>query len=65
MRWVRARGSSLRRAGFPGQPEVSVGERVPPVVVPQVDSRDTGQPQPTKILFRRRLPVEGAQRAPE
>src|SRR4029453_2996635 len=55
-------GKLAESAGFPGKPDVSAGEGVPPVVVPQGDSSNVGYPQPTKILGRRGLPVETAER---
>jgi hypothetical protein len=35
-------GKLAESAGFPGKPDVSAGEGVPPVVVPQVDSSNVG-----------------------
>jgi hypothetical protein len=62
---TKGEGKLAERAGVAGKLQVPAGERVPSGVVPEVVGHDTGQPQPTKLVLRGRLPLEGAQGTPQ
>ena len=53
------------RASLPGQTDVSLGEISPALIVPQVHSSDTGQPQSWKFLLRSHVDPEHVQRVSE